>query len=426
MVLLKCTSNHPANVREYRKDKASSTMDQPMHIVQTIASLRLSSGGTARAVSALSSALGRLSVPVELLSLGYERDAMEGTVEPTCDSVKVTTVPVAKKPLWRESGTRAFGDTLRTLCASRGHVVIHDNGIWLPTNHMAATVARESGVPLIISTHGMLEPWALRHRAWKKRLAWLLYQQRDLRLAAVLHATAQQEVESLRHLGFRQPIAMIPNGVELHAVERADRPPAPARGDANPRPTVRTALFLSRIHPKKGLIQLIDAWNSVHPVGWRLIIAGPDEGGHQALIEAKVREAGLTDAVEFRGAVEGEAKAELYMSSDLFILPTFSENFGIVVAEALACGIPVITTRGAPWGGIIEHRCGWWVDPAADHIAKALREATSLQPQELRAMGDRGRIYAQQFNWNAIAKDTLSVYQWMLGQCARPACVVLD
>ena len=255
------------------------------------------------------------------------------------------------------------------------------------------------------------------HKAWKKRLAWNLYQRRDLESAAVLHATAEQEAESFRQLGLRPPIAIIPNGTDLPEW----------RDLAYPKGTPRKMLFLSRIHQKKGLLELVQAWQIVKPTGWKMIIAGPDEGGHQKIVEAAIQQAGLQDAFTFTGSVYGDEKEALYRSAEVFVLPTFSENFGLVVAEALACGVPVITTKGAPWQGLHTHRCGWWIDIGVEPLVAALREATTLPPNALRDMGQRGRVYVEQnFGWPGIAEQMLSVYRWVLGRGERPDCVMPD
>lgn len=135
----------------------------------------------------------------------------------------------------------------------------------------------------------------------------------------------------------------------------------------------------------------------------------------------------LVDEFEFVGAVDGQEKTALCQSADLFVLPTFSENFGVVVAEALACGVPVITTTGAPWQILETHGCGWWVETGTDALVAALREATRTDSEVLRKMGERGRLYAEEaFGWSAIAENMLAVYRWMLGHGDLPECVQLD
>jgi glycosyltransferase involved in cell wall biosynthesis len=387
-------------------------------IIHCIGSLRKSLGGPTRTATALCAELGRLGVSVDLFSqIGSNIAQDDGDVIPASDLVRTTLIKGYHLPWLRMSYAPSLGASLRECGQQNKHSVFHDHGLWLPNNHTMASVARQCSIPLIISPRGMLEQWAINHQAWKKRLAWNLYQRRDLESATVLHATAEQEAKSFRRLGLRQPIAIIPNGTEL-----------PEWRDLTfPKGSPRIMLFLSRIHLKKGLLELVQAWKMVRPKGWKMLIAGPDEGGHQKIVEAAIHQAGLQDEFEFTGSVEGAEKEALYRSADVFVLPTFSENFGLVVAEALACGVPVITTKGAPWEGLLTHHCGWWIDIGVEPLVAALREATNLPPEILRDMGQRGRAYVEQnFGWPGIAEQMLSVYRWVLEQGDKPDCVMTD
>lgn len=280
--------------------------------------------------------------------------------------------------------------------------LVNDHGIWLPCHREVARICRERGIPRIVSPRGMLEPWALNHKKWKKRLAWWLYQGKDLWDAAALHATADQEAAQLRKLGFKQKILVAANGVMLPNVDKL-------------KSEWRTALFLSRIHPKKGLPMLIEAWARLQPDGWRMRVVGPDEGGHRKELEARVKDAGLADSWSFEEGLEGADKWRAMADADLFVLPSHSENFGIVVAEALACGTPVIATTGTPWEGLLKHRCGWWVKPAVDELGAALNEALGEADKSLLEMGSRGRRWvARDFAWNGIAHESQCFYQLLL------------
>lgn len=323
--------------------------------------------------------------------------------------------------------------------------VVHVHGLWHPFLHRVARASRIRGVPVVVSPQGMLTPWALGHKRLKKWIALVAYQGRDLRTAAMFHATADAEVEDLRRLGLRQPVVVAPFGIGMPA------PPAPRQGD------VRTALFVSRIHPKKGLPQLLDAWARLAPerMGgagrprWRLIIAGPDEGGHQAELTARAATLGLTVAarplppdglpeatvdVVFTGPVYGDQKTDLYRQSDLFVLPTHSENFGVVILEALSCGLPVITTRGAPWGalenvgrGVPHGRAGWWTEIGVEPLVMALREALTLSAAERAEIGDNGRWYARErYSWPAAARAMREAYAWLATGGRAPECVRFD
>lgn len=311
--------------------------------------------------------------------------------------------------------------------------LIHDNGLWLPHNHRLARLAASSMIPRVVSTRGMLEPWAMKHKRWKKLLAWWLYQRRDLAEAAALHATARSEADQLHRLGLKSSMSIIPNGVDVGDssaskvtsgvfTDQADQESDEVYGATErvaPDGRVRTALFLSRIQAKKGLPMLVKAWARVRPVGWRMRVVGPEEDGHLAEVMAAVRAKGLSEQWSFEGPLDAQEKQSAFATAELFILPTHSENFGVVVAEALAAGVPVITTQGAPWQGLREHDCGWWTDVGVDSIAAALKEAFATRPSTLREMGQRGREWVERdFAWPGIAKEMLATYAGILGMGA--------
>jgi glycosyltransferase involved in cell wall biosynthesis len=287
--------------------------------------------------------------------------------------------------------------------------ILHDSGIWLRHNHRLAVLAEQFEIPRIVSTRGMLEPWALRHKAPRKKVAWCLYQKRDLKRAQRHHATGEVEAENLKRLRLGIPVVSVPNGVV--ACDTADHDSR----QAHLLSAQRTALFLGRIYPVKGLPILIEAWSHVRPPNWKLKIAGPDEGGHRAEIERAISAARLSDTITFLGPLEGAEKAAAFCNSDLFILPSHSESFGMAIAEALAHGLPVLTTTRTPWRQLTQLGCGWQVEPSAGALATGLRRATNLALPELQAMGERGRAYVTaEFGWKSIAHRFLAIYQEML------------
>ena len=258
--------------------------------------------------------------------------------------------------------------------------VIHDHGMWLATNHAAATFASKRRVPRIVSPRGMLSSWALQRSGTKKRLAWHAYQKRDLATATAFHATSQLEADEIRASGLAQPIAVIPNGVQIPS----------SVVSSSERKGRRTMLFLSRIHPKKGLLNLVRAWHAASPgEQWQLIIAGTDDDRHAAEVQQEIARLNISDQVSFPGEISDANKWQAYGSADAFVLPSFSENFGLVVAEALAIGVPVITTTGMPWQDVCARRAGWRVEPSVAGLTTAIREATNLSPRELQQMGSR-------------------------------------
>lgn len=312
----------------------------------------------------------------------------------------------------------ATGDLPGMLQRLNKHTVIHDHGVWLPVNHMVAKLSRRFGIARMVSPRGMLEPWALNHRRWKKRLAWALYQRRDLEYATGLHATAQSEAENFQKLGLTPPIFVVPNGVQIppnNYLEFKPRTLAASR--------VQRAVFLSRIHPKKGLPMLAEAWRRVRPTNWKMVVIGPDECGHLAEIKAIAARLEIAQDWEFLPQAFGEEKWRRLAEADVMILPTYSENFGNAVAEALMAETPVITTTGAPWQGLRSNRCGWWISPTIEGVEEALRSAFSKTPQELREMGRRGREWARvEFAWPNLALQMKEVYEWMLNAKQIPEC----
>jgi glycosyltransferase involved in cell wall biosynthesis len=351
-------------------------------------SFRPEYGGPAYSVSRLAVALAGAGVEVGLWAPDQSAEATP--LLPTRCSAR------------RMRGTAA--DALRSFGRPD---ILHDNGMWLPHNHRLAELAKRQGIPRIVSTRGMLEPWALKHKKWKKTIAWSVYQRRDLTSANCLHATAELEARNIRRFGLGVPIAMIPIGVDLPEVAIRRKP-----GNSG-----KTALFLGRIYPIKGLPMLVKAWAQVCPNDWKLRIAGPDEAGHRRQLERAISGAGLDEIVSFLGPLEGRAKQAAFSAADLFVLPSHSESFGMAVAEALAHQLPVLTTTATPWPMLRDHDCGWCVDPSVAGLTEGLRQATSCDSETLRAMGERGQAFvAKEFGWPRIATQFLEIYESILSK----------
>jgi glycosyltransferase involved in cell wall biosynthesis len=282
--------------------------------------------------------------------------------------------------------------------------VVHIHGIWSAYLAAFARCAELNGIPYIVTPHGMLEPWSLSVKTLRKKLAMKTYQGHILANASAIHATSPLEAEHLASLQLgKAPIHVVPNPV----AEPASAAPRPA--DAANR--VRVMLFLSRIHPKKGLDHLLQAWRDLRPADWRLLIVGDGEAHYCAHLRAYCATHHL-DSVEFRGHTEGAAREALFAAASVLVLPTYSENFGNVITEALIRGLPVITTTGTPWSQILSVDCGWYVEPALPRIKEAIAHATNTGAELLRAMGERGRRYANaHFTLPAVRDPLLRMYQ---------------
>lgn len=250
----------------------------------------------------------------------------------------------------------------------------------------------------------MLEPWALRHHALKKRIAWRIYQKRTLDDARALHVTSDLEAKNVRSLGLRSEIVCIPNGLDVPLC-------CPVRSSNRQ----KRALFLGRLHPIKGLPMLLQAWARINPVDWSLDIAGPDESSHRRALEAAVQRLGLDQVVTFCGPVSSDAKASLMQRASLFVLPSHSESFGVAAGEALAMALPVVATKGTPWTALERERCGWHVETSVDGLEAGLRAAFGTGLASLDERGKRGYLFvAQEFSWPKVAADMTALYRRIL------------
>ncbi|ORE91085.1 hypothetical protein ATO13_21301 [Stappia sp. 22II-S9-Z10] len=295
--------------------------------------------------------------------------------------------------------------------------ILHVHGLWqMPCVYPArAVIATGSRARLVVSPRGMLAPAALAFSGRRKRLFWAALQGRAVAAATCLHATAASELEDIRAFGLATPVAVIPNGIDLPDLDVLGH-----------KPVSRTILSLGRIHPKKGLDRLVRAFATAsartHHPGWRLRIVGPAEGGHDRELVGLARSLGAAVSVE--PPVFGPAKFALYRNAELFVLATLNENFGLTVAEALAAGTPVVSTRGAPWSALPERGCGWWIDHGVAPLTAALEEAMGLSPAVRADMGARGRAYvASEFSWDRIAADMADVYRWLVAEGPLPSSV---
>ncbi len=287
--------------------------------------------------------------------------------------------------------------------ATNHYDLVHIHAIWTPILHKVSKWAHGNGLPVVWSPHGMLAPWAMRHKWWKKCLPWYLYQKGDLRKAALIHATSDQEELWIRECGFNQTVVVVPLGT---AVE----PLRPVEDKAS-----RTLLFVGRIYPVKALDRLIDAFARV-PLevrkGWKLRLVGPDQAGHQKTLEALVQSLGLAECVEFPGPKFGEELDREYDACDCLALVSHTENFGATVVDAMTHGKPVITSDKTPWREVMERKCGWWVSNEPDKLSVTLGEMMSLSDDERRQVGANGRrLVEEKYTWDAVVKAMVKGYE---------------
>lgn len=334
---------------------------------------------------------------------------------------------------WPAVGFKALGYSNKMMngvesCLVNGSSVISQHGLWLHYGRVARKISKSRSVPVIIHTHGMLEPKALRHSSWKKKVTGRLWEYENLRRAAALRVTSADELRWVRSFGLTGPVALIPHGIDVE-----DYTSLPEESEALALLPMlkgkRVLLSLSRVHPKKGLRMLVKAWDalSAERRDWVLVIAGPDQRGHKSELKQMAAERGISESVFFLDALFGRQKLAAYALADLFVLPSVAENFGVSVAEALAAGLPVVTTRGTPWKSLPERGCGWCKEASTLHLTESLREALSHSKRELVEMGAKGTAWMRRdFSWEKLAAQMVEVCEWTLSGGPRPDCVALD
>ncbi len=300
--------------------------------------------------------------------------------------------------------------------------VVHSHGLWMWSDYLAFASARGARKPHLISPHGMLEPWALSNSARKKKLMRSLFQNRALKGARVLHALCEAEARTMRELGLQNPIAVVPNGVNLSEFAAL---PAPDEFDAQfpAAKDHRVLLFMARLHPKKGLLPLLQAWRELAPrfPDWLLVLAGPDEGGHRAQLEAAAEQFALENAVLFTGMLDGALKRAALSRADAFVLPSFSEGFSIAILEAMACGLPVVLTPECHFPDAVRAGAALEAAPEAADLQEKLRALMETSDGARGEMGARGRdLAAQKYTWERVAADFERLYLWALEKGEQP------
>lgn len=332
--------------------------------------------------------------------------------------MKVFPLGIGPRRLGRSPGMCRWlmGET----AAGRVHVV-HNHGMWQMNAVYPGKAVKSGKAKLVISPRGALSTWAMSHGSRFKRIFWPSIQRPALAQASCFHATAESEYEDIRRLGFKQAVAIIPNGIDVPEFAKKERR------------DFRTLLFLGRIHPKKGVDLLLRAWAGImdRSPDWRLLVVGTDtgydvQGGY--LVQMKALAAKLKlKRLEFVGPLYGETKWSAYREADLFVLPTHSENFGMTVAEALAAGTPAIVTKGAPWQGLQTYRAGWWIDIGVDALVASLEEAMAASPDELARRGINGREWMiREFSWHNLGKKMDQTYQWLIEGGEYPSWVRMN
>ncbi len=300
--------------------------------------------------------------------------------------------------------------------------IVHIHSLWLYPGWIASRLARRFGIPYLIRPAGSLEPVALQHKSLPKRLYYQLIEKKIINSAARIHAVSDQEAHNIEPFQFTPPSVVVPNGI---LPDRFDQPPSrtEARSLLGLPKDVPLLLYLGRLHPIKGmefLAELVQKLTPLHP-DLHLAIAGPDQHDYAQRLKAHYQSAGIAPQITYLGEVRAEKKLAAYGAADLFVLPSKSENFGLVVAEALATGTPAIVSEHTPWQSLNTHQAGAWLplDSArwVDAISPLLTSTTALA-----AAGARGKKLAtEEFAWQSIAQKQLKIYEEITATRRQPS-----
>lgn len=340
-----------------------------MRVLHILGSIDKSLGGPSRSVPQTCEQLSLLGVNITLVT------------RPSADAVKLNTSKFLEVKFLSLKELFVFGNSI-----SKDNVdLIHLQHIWVPYIHIMAWWARKKNIPYIITPRGMLEPWIMQRNSLKKKLGMLLYQRKDIQKATYIHATCKLEEKNIRSLGFTNSIRIIPNGVDITKFVSS----YPKKVNSP-----KKILFLSRIHQKKGIEFLIEAWsqlNSKLRENWVVEIIGNGNKDYIHKLNLKIQNLNLQHQLQIKEPVFGVEKVKIFRQATLFVLPTYSENFGIVVAEALASFTPVITTKGTPWEELEAYNCGWWINIGIQPLKEALEIALNKEENDLKEMSLNGR-----------------------------------
>lgn len=386
-----------------------------MKVLQTIGGFGAKSGGTSSCTYSLLSAIHCVepSAQIDILTpeSNNQSDPLMGNGEEW-----IKTFPYDyRTPL-------ALSRNMTDWLQESDYQLYHTNGLWMHINHATCKLARSRKRPYVITPHGMLYPEALRRSVWKKLPMRKFWFDCDVMKASALHATCEMEMQHLRSFGYKGPIALIGNPVDMpdYSSDLANH------HILNPNGTLHLG-FLGRLHPIKQIENLLKgaALSKISDI--EILIIGKGDDTYETFLREEAERLGIADRVKFLGFLNGQGKFEQLARLDALFVPSDMENFGMIIPEALIVGTPVMASLGTPWQALNAERCGWWVDASPHSIADVIFDICSLTPEEHKAMGQRGREYIlRTYASNKVASQMLSLYRWLLGNAEKPDFVYIE
>lgn len=292
----------------------------------------------------------------------------------------------------------------------KDNIIIHIHGLWQSHVVFSYLFCIKNKIRYIISPHGMLEPWSLSQNYFKKKIALFIYQRIIIKNAHYIHATSDMEANNIKNLGFKNPIIIIPNGINVDYYS--------FKSNYNKNNNF-LFLFLSRIHIKKGIEILIDTFDKLKmnnkDIEFKLSIYGDGDPLYIKKIKNYIKEKNLTNIITVYDPIYDEKKLNEIKNADIFILPSFSENFGNVIAESLSCGTPVITTNTTPWEILNISNAGWCIDVGVNPLYNLLMEILTTDKNKLTIISKNSRNLAlNNFSIKITANKHIQMYNWVL------------
>ena len=302
--------------------------------------------------------------------------------------------------------------------------IVHNHSVWMLPNHYASNAGQIAKKPVVFTLHGCFEPWAMANSAWKKSVVGKWFQFGDLKAAECLHVNSKSEYSNVRRLGFKNPIAIIPNGVKLANFRGNAKDPS-FHARLNIPPEKKIALFMARLHQKKGLSHLLEAWNKIRSdfENWHLVLAGPDDG-YKVTCESMIDGFAMRNSVTLTGNLQGADRVAALSSADVFVQPSHSEGFSMSILEAMTFGLPVLLSPGCNFPEAVANGAALEVKATVEATENGLRTLLGMSKEERFSMGKHGEsLVIKNYTWEKIGTQTLELYKWLTGAGPQPPFV---
>jgi glycosyltransferase involved in cell wall biosynthesis len=320
--------------------------------------------------------------------------------------------------------SRAMSEFMR---AESGPDIYHLHGAWLRAMYYGYREAIGRNKPYLVQVNGSYQPFDLKRKPWRKNIVRMWYQDRIFHRAKCLHVNSTKEAAEIRAMGFTAPIVVIPAGFDFVEMDhRLNSLPDNLWPELRTRPFF---LYLARIHPSKGIGLLLQAWSELTQEfpDMTMVVVGGGERDHVAQFRAQAKDLGIEDRCLWKGFVTEDEKVWAYANARFYCLPSFTENFGNTVQEALGLGTPVVATNATPWTNLGKIGCGWVADCTVDSVRSELKLALSTPSSILREMGRIGRKYIMDgFSLESVINEQIRTYRWLLGEAPPPSCMYTD